>query len=64
MATDPVCGMSVEPSEAPARIEHEGVTYYFCCQACRDAFQAQPEQYIGAEAPGGTHGGGHGGHEH
>jgi YHS domain-containing protein len=45
MAKDPVCGMSVNENDAPARAEYQGKTYYFCSAACKDTFQAQPEKY-------------------
>lgn len=38
MAIDPICGMSVEREKAPATLEHEGATYYFCAKGCRDEF--------------------------
>lgn len=41
-ATDPVCGMAVEPSPDSPQLEHEGVTYYFCCEGCRQAFARDP----------------------
>lgn len=44
---DPVCGMEVEESEAAGQSEHEGRTYYFCSTACKDRFDASPEDYIG-----------------
>ena len=47
MATDPVCGMSVEIEKAPANIEWEGETYYFCAVGCREDFLWEPERYIG-----------------
>lgn len=37
MATDPVCGMTVE-REKSVSAEHEGQTYYFCARGCRDEF--------------------------
>ena len=43
-ATDPVCGMSVEPASAAAKAEHKGKTYYFCSQHCAHAFTADPER--------------------
>lgn len=46
MATDPVCEMKVEESEAVAREDHDGETYYFCSSDCQDAFQENPEQYV------------------
>ena len=37
MARDPICGMTV--NEATARsAERDGVTYYFCCEGCRQKF--------------------------
>jgi YHS domain-containing protein len=46
MAKDPVCGMEVDPSEAAAIVEHNGVTYYFCSQDCADSFQDDPDSYV------------------
>ncbi len=47
---DPVCGMSVDPATAAARIEHDGQTYHFCSQHCADSFAANPDRF----ASGGT----------
>lgn len=44
-ATDPVCGMTVEPRTAAAEVEHKGKTYYFCSEGCRKAFEEGPERY-------------------
>jgi signal transduction histidine kinase/YHS domain-containing protein len=41
---DPVCGMAVEPDAIGA--EQAGKLYRFCSPACRDLFQANPEQYL------------------
>ena len=38
-AIDPICGMSVNPETAPAKFEHEGKNYYFCCPNCLKRFQ-------------------------
>ncbi len=46
MAIDLVCGMIVEETSAPARIQHEGKDYFFCAEFCRDAFVKDPEKYI------------------
>jgi Cu+-exporting ATPase len=43
---DPVCGMVVNQSTAPADFEHESKTYYFCSDACRDKFEVNPDEYI------------------
>jgi Cu+-exporting ATPase len=42
MAIDPVCGMRIDTDDAVATAEYEGKTYYFCSQACHDAFVADP----------------------
>jgi len=39
MAKDPVCGMSVNESTA-VKVERDGQTYYFCCEACRQKFMS------------------------
>lgn len=44
---DPVCGMMIEPDDAVASVEHEGKTYYFCSQDCKEAFEEDPESYTG-----------------
>jgi xanthine dehydrogenase accessory factor len=41
-ATDPVCGMTVAADRCGHPVEHDGVTYYFCCVGCRDAFEKNP----------------------
>ncbi len=38
LATDPVCGMSVEKASAPATAQRGSTTYYFCSPRCRDRF--------------------------
>lgn len=43
-ATDPVCGMTVVPATAKSAV-HEGQVWYFCSSACRDKFEADPQQY-------------------
>lgn len=43
---DPVCGMTVHPSTAAAAVEHQGRTYYFCCEHCATRFRADPERYL------------------
>jgi Cu+-exporting ATPase len=46
MERDPVCGMSVEPNKAAAKVEHGGETYYFCATGCAKRFQQAPEKYL------------------
>ena len=47
-AVDPVCGMTVMASPSAMPLEHEGVTYYFCCAACHRSFEGNPDVYIKA----------------
>jgi len=52
MERDPVCGMSVDPGKAAAKVEHSGTTYYFCAPGCAKRFQQAPEKYLQpAKAP-------------
>jgi YHS domain-containing protein len=46
LATDPVCGMAVNRYHAPAQMDHEGMTYYFCVEDCRRKFAADPRAYL------------------
>lgn len=46
MVTDPVCTMTLEPDDAVATVDHNGVTYYFCSQDCADSFAEEPEDYL------------------
>jgi Cu+-exporting ATPase len=45
-ATDPVCGMQVDPQSAAGSHEHAGVKYYFCNRHCLAQFQADPAKYL------------------
>jgi YHS domain-containing protein len=51
-AVDPVCGMPVVKSNAPATFDHKGTTYYFCNVGCKEAFAKDPEKYLQAQAKG------------
>ena len=46
-ATDPVCGMEVEPTSAAGTHEHDGQTYFFCSAHCLERFRAEPARYLG-----------------
>jgi P-type Cu+ transporter len=50
LITDPVCGMSVDPASAKAKVEHQGQTYYFCCAGCAQKFTADPHTYLSKPA--------------
>ncbi len=53
-AKDPVCGMSVVPERAAAKVEHEGKTYYFCSTHCAGRFRAEPGKFLAAPGSGET----------
>lgn len=42
---DPVCGMTIEESDAAATTEFEGRTYFFCTGACKEEFEQDPDRY-------------------
>jgi YHS domain-containing protein len=44
---DPVCGMEVDESKAEHQAMHKGKTYFFCARGCKQAFEENPEKYIG-----------------
>ena len=46
MAKDPVCGMDVDPKKAAAQSNYKSQTIYFCAVRCKQAFDANPEQYL------------------
>jgi len=50
-AIDPVCGMTVDPDSAKARVDYLGKTYYFCCASCAKKFDAAPEQFLKPNPP-------------
>jgi YHS domain-containing protein len=48
LVNDPVCGMRVNRAFAAAKIEYNGVTYYFCLGDCEKKFARNPDQYLAA----------------
>lgn len=51
-ATDPLCGMTVNPATAEYRSFHQGATYYFCSAGCKESFDKDPSKYIPATEGG------------
>ncbi len=45
-ATDPVCGMRVDPAKTTHHASHAGVEYHFCAARCRERFIAEPTKYL------------------
>jgi Cu+-exporting ATPase len=46
MATDPVCGMQVDPGRTDFKVEHDGQTYFFCSRGCMLDFVDEPQKYL------------------
>ncbi|MDP6430639.1 MAG: heavy metal translocating P-type ATPase [Rhodospirillales bacterium] len=51
LATDPVCGMSVDTEAGKPFFEFEDDTYHFCCDGCRTKFSADPMAYLNDTDP-------------
>ena len=45
-ATDPVCGMQVDPAMAAGTSEYQGTTYSFCSAGCKRQFDKDPQRYL------------------
>ena len=43
---DPVCAMKMIPQHIKHTFAYNDHTYYFCAEACRIAFAADPEKYL------------------
>jgi Cu+-exporting ATPase len=50
-ATDPVCGMTVDPQKTPHRTTYSRADYLFCSAGCRARFEADPARYVAVETP-------------
>src|SRR5258708_23252382 len=50
-ATDPVCGMSVDPATAKHRFSYKTQDYFFCSARCRERFEAEPEKFLQPQHP-------------
>ncbi len=48
---DPVCLMNVDPGKKDLMFTYQMRSYYFCAEACREAFKANPEKYLNLKAP-------------
>jgi len=49
---DPVCGMEVNPKDAAGKSQHQGQTYYFCSEDCKEKFDQNPQQYAKGQSKG------------
>ncbi|WP_082737511.1 YHS domain-containing protein [Blastomonas sp. CCH7-E1] len=46
VATDPVCGMTVEPAGNTPSAVHQGEAFYFCSSGCHVKFVAEPGRFV------------------
>ncbi len=42
----PVMGKKIKKSEAVAKMDYKGKTYYLCCKYCINEFKKNPEKYV------------------
>ena len=49
MATDPVCGMTVDPNKAVEKASYRGSDYVFCGRSCHKKFDIDPAKYAGVK---------------
>ena len=45
-ATDPVCGMTVDPLTSQHKAIYRDQAYWFCCSGCQSNFEKEPERYL------------------
>ncbi|MBS0199191.1 MAG: heavy metal translocating P-type ATPase [Proteobacteria bacterium] len=50
LATDPVCGMQVDPAITAHHATHAGHEHHFCSARCKDKFIADPSRYLEPQA--------------
>ena len=51
LVNDPVCGMVIDSDFAPLYSTRGIDTYFFCSEACRQEFGADPERFTGLREP-------------
>jgi uncharacterized membrane protein YraQ (UPF0718 family)/YHS domain-containing protein len=49
-ARDPVCGMDVDPSSAPAHRRHDDTDVWFCSMGCAQRFDEDPARFLAVGA--------------
>ncbi len=48
---DPVCGMDVDPTQGKPTLDHNGRSFHFCAERCRERFLDDPRAFIQATDP-------------
>lgn len=54
MAIDPICGMTVDPTNAPAMRRHADRNWFFCNPGCAETFDTDPDRYVAQAQAAGT----------
>jgi Cu+-exporting ATPase len=49
-AVDPVCGRELKRADAAGAVDHHGAVYFFCSEACKEQFVADPTLFVEAAA--------------
>lgn len=49
---DPVCNMELGEENAAGQSQHQGQTYYFCSEECKEKFDQNPQQYVKGRGQG------------
>ncbi len=55
MATDPVCGMTVDEHSTAGSAVHASKKYFFCSTHCQHEFEANPAKYAGSTEASHSH---------
>jgi YHS domain-containing protein len=53
-AVDPVCGRELKRADAAGAIDYHGAVYFFCSEACKEQFAADPTLFVQAPAVAGA----------
>ena len=53
-ATDPVCGMSIDPAKARGKAHYQDGTYYFCSPGCMHRFVSHPATFLAKDYQAGN----------
>jgi xanthine dehydrogenase accessory factor len=51
---NPVCGLPISKTMSKYVYEADGHLFYFCCDGCKNKFEADPQKYIDNPVPFGT----------
>lgn len=46
---DIVCGMLVDLGDDPKKADHNGETFFFCSNSCKERFLLEPPKYAGRQ---------------